>query len=454
MAPHSWGQGNPDQLNFLGANYEGFQFYGVSAFLNQTWYSSPAQSNTGIAPVTVAPRTNYGVSGTVGWQRLHGKLNVSARYTGSYSGDVRRSDLNRPGHSGSLILSRSLGRKWTVDFTATGRVLTMEQYIFEPSSLGILSQSQASIADMGAALSVGQFSNPQAGMLLGAANASTSPTAAILLGYNLLTYNATASLSYQHSSRLSFSFSSFTAGGQHLSGSSLVTNNYIVPQTLGGTAGATMSYSLTPRLDISIGASETYVGSSYQKAYSSNTTVGIGRKMSTHWFLHAHGGGSWSKSIDQVGGTPPVLQAVYGGSIGYGLRSASILATYNRSSSDQGSGLIGTNTNMSASWRWHPVRSNWATGAGFLRNETTSTGFTTISGWSLNASVSRRLPVNLVMTAVYTYTNSRGNYLGIPSHLLVDGFRVSFGWTPNRRHLNSPTLGPEEAGLQPGNQIP
>jgi hypothetical protein len=440
LVPYSWGQGNPDQLNFLGANYEGFQFYGVTAFLNHTRFDSPSQ-NFG---VTLAPRTNYGISGTVGWQRLHGKLNLSARYTGSYSGDVNRSDLSRPGHSGSLSISRSLGRKWSVEFAATGRVLTIEQYIFEPSALGILTQSQASIADMGAALSVGQFSSPQAGLLLGAANASTSPTAAILLGYNLLTYNATASLSYQHSSRLSFSFSSFTAGGQHLSGSSSLATNYVVPRTVGGTAGVTMNYSLTPRTAIEIGGSETYVGSPYQKAYTSGADIGISRKMSTHWFLRAHGGGSWSKLISQVAGIPPTLQELYGGSIGYGMRSSSILANYNRSSYDVGSGLIGKNTSISAAWRWHPLRSNWATGAGFGRNETTSTGFTTISGWSANGYVTRILPMNLVMTATFTHTDSKGVYMGIPNHLLLDGLRVSFGWTPNRRHVDPAKLDPIE----------
>src|SRR4051812_38308324 len=116
VTPRCWGQGTPDQLNFIGATFEGFQFYGVSAFLNHSEYDYPLQNITsGTTPLH--SRTNFGVSGTVGWQHFRGKLNFTARYTGSYFGDVHNPDFNSAGHSGGFSLTRPLGRKLTVDFS-------------------------------------------------------------------------------------------------------------------------------------------------------------------------------------------------------------------------------------------------------------------------------------------------------------------------------------------------
>lgn len=435
-----WGQGAPDQLNFLGSNFEGFQFYGVSAFLNYASYQFPPPSAVANSPATSDWRSNYGVSGTVGWQRLRGKFNFAARYTGSYTGNVRASEYNRLGHSFNFTIARPLGRKWTLDITGSGRILSIEQYLFEPSFLGSLSQSQGSVSDLGAALS----NNPQTALQLGGANSGTSPTSALLLGSYLMTYAANASLNYQATSRLSFSFGSVAAGGQHLAGNSAAASNYVTPHTLGGDAGVSMRYSLTPRTEIELGASGTYVTSKYQRAVSSGLYASISRKMSEHWFVRVNAGGSRSTILQQVAGTPPALQLTYGASTGYRTRATSIVATYSQSGSDQSSGVLGKNTNLQAAWSWRPPRSGWLVSASYGRNETSSTGFSTISGWRATANFSHSLPWNLVMSGGYSYLNSHGLYLGSASEVTVDGLRVSFGWTPTRRRMTSVTSDPEE----------
>src|SRR5215470_12760720 len=88
--PASEAQGLPDQNNFLNSNFEGIHLYGVSAFLGYNAYDFPQRLST---TPTIDSRTTYGGSATAGWQRFHGRTNVSARYTASFNGDSRYSEL-------------------------------------------------------------------------------------------------------------------------------------------------------------------------------------------------------------------------------------------------------------------------------------------------------------------------------------------------------------------------
>jgi len=442
VTPRCWAQGTPDQQNFLGATFEGFQFYGVSAFLNHSEYGYPQQSIVASAS-QLTTRTNFGLSGTVGWQRLRGKLNFAARYTGSYYRDFHNAAFNHPGHSAVLSVTRPLGRKWTIDFSGDAQVLSVEQRIFDSTYLGAVSQSQAGITDLSAAMSIGQFSSAQTGMQLQSA-AGTSITSAMLLGNHLMTYNARASLSYQPTSRLSISFGSVAAGGQHLSGDSALAANYVTPHSLGGDASVSVRYSLTPRSDFGLGISETYVRSRLQQGYSTNLMGSFSRRMTAHWFVAFSIGGTRSAIIHQTYGAPPTLQFTYGASTGYRLRTITFVSTYLQSGSDKNSGLLGKNTNVQAAGSWRPLRSAWSIGTSYDRNETTSTGFGALSRWRVNANVSRTLPWNLVLTTSYAFLSSRGLYLGLPAELTVNGLRVSVGWVPNRRRVNSTQPDPIE----------
>jgi hypothetical protein len=440
--PPSRAQGLPDQLNFIGSNFEGFQFYGVSTFLNYAHHQFPLQA--GSTATSVRDRANFGVSGTVGWQRFHGKFNASARYTGGYSGDALNTTVNHMNHNATFNASRTLGKKWTVDFFGNAQVVTIEQYIFQPSALGNISLSQPTAADLAAAMSIGQFSNSQAGLQLGGAMLGYAPNSAALLGYHLLIYGTQASISYQHSSRLSFSLASLAAGGQHLSGSDIVRTNYAVPKTLGGNFGVTMDYALTPRTEISVSGLGNYTRSTYQRAVAAGGTFSISRKMSTHWFVRATGGATRMETIDQVAGHVPAMQSTYGGSLGYRARTHTFVGSFLHSGYDQSTGMIGSNNNTQAAWSWRDPRRSWGLGALYSRNVTTSTGFSELYGWRVQATYTQSLPMNLVMTASFSYLNSRGLYLNLPNEVHVDGARIALGWVPNRRRMTSQKIDIEE----------
>src|SRR5215470_7764353 len=127
------------------------------------------------------------------------------------------------------------------------------------------------------------------------------------------------------------------------------------------------------------------------------------------------------------------MQWTYGGSLGYRTRSSTVLTTYLHSAYDPGTGSIGSNHNLQAAWNWRNPRSNWGFNAAYSRNETNNTGYSNIAGWRVTGTVTRDLPWRIMWMTSFSYLNSRGQYLNIPSEVNVEGIRVTLGWTPQRR---------------------
>src|SRR5262245_32892463 len=123
-------QGLPDQLNFLNSNLEGIRLFGLSAFTTYSNYDYP-QSRAGLAANW---RLNFGASGTIGWQRVHGRTGISARYTASYYANARNTELNNFNHSVQLNLTRLFLRKWMLTVSANAQEINLAQYLFEPTT--------------------------------------------------------------------------------------------------------------------------------------------------------------------------------------------------------------------------------------------------------------------------------------------------------------------------------
>jgi hypothetical protein len=447
VAPVSRGQGLTDQMNFSRSDVDGLHLYGISTFFGYSVYDFP-QSGSTASSLALPSRMNYGVSGTVGWQRSRGRTNFAARYSGGYSGDTRNSDLNAFNQSASLNVTRPLGRKWNIEVSLQGQELSLAQFVFEPSSLGNLAQSQASFDNLAAALSVGQFSNAQTGLLLNGGLSQNSATNIALLGARVLTYAAQAGVSYAHSSRLSFHFGSVTAGGQHRTGGAAtgIQDNYVIPRTIGADASASMGYAFSPRTEVGLSVSQSYVKTRFQQANVTAPNASFGRKMGQHWFLRIYGGGSFTEGLQQTVGTAPQLgQAVWGGSIGFRTYANTLVATYGRSGYVMGASAIGRNTLTSAAWSWQHPRRSLGLHASYSRNETNNTGYATLSGWQATGGVSQTLKGNFNLTLNYTYLNSRGVFLGLTNDLTVEAVRISLGWAPQlRRSRTGGTVDPEE----------
>jgi hypothetical protein len=422
------------------AAVEGVRLYSVSSFFGYSAFDLP---QTAAAPVTLAVRSRkmFGATGSLGWQRFHGRTNFSFRYSGTYSRDIRDTNLNRFGHTALLNLTRPFGSKWTLDVSANGQEASFDQFVFEPSALGSISQAATSTEDLAAAMAVGQFTSPQSALLLSGSTAAASPTRAVLLGSDVLSYGAHAGLAYAATSRLRFTFGSFAVGGQHRTGDSVAgaSQKYILPRAVGGEASVSMDYLLSSRTTLDFSMSQHYMSTAFQKSSGSSAIVGFGRKMGRRWFLRTYGGASFVEHLQGSTSTPQ--QLVAGGSLGVTTDGNTLVASYTRSGHDINAGAIGTNSVVAGAWNWRRPRSSWGLNASYSRTQNTSTGILSVSGWQAAAAMSKRLPGNLFVSFSYTHLSSQGLYLSLANRIAVDGARISLGWAPRHRMRNTPTPG-------------
>jgi hypothetical protein len=434
-----YGQSLFDQIDVKNASIGGFHLYGVSVFSQYTTSVYPfggisLNQSSGIP--ALGGDIGYGVSATAGWQRHREKTNLSIRYSGSYSGMVRYSNLDAFSHSLSISATRSLTPKWTAVLSASGDDATVAQFLFQPEQVAVLSQAPLSFDDFAAAMAVGQFSNAQIASLLTGAPVLESPARAMILGDHILSYSAQASLNYAYSSRLSFHIGSFTTAGRNratgdqAAASAVAQQSYVIPRSSGGEAGVTMSYMLSPRTELGLGVGENLLVNRYQRGFGTTATASVGRKMGTRWFMRAYGGGSLLQVTEQVGNAPKGVQFVGGGSLGIQSYAQSLAGSYDRSTFDTFGFAAGTNTSISASWSRRRPGSRWSLYASIGEQQIRNNGFANISGWEGSAGLTVSLTAGSALSIGYVHLNNAGNYAGAANKFAVDSIRVSLGWSP------------------------
>jgi hypothetical protein len=308
----------------------------------------------------------------------------------------------------------------------------MIQFLYQPTAVGALSQAPATMDDLAAAFSIGQFSSGQVASALTGAPLLESPARTLLLGDRVLSYSGQASLSYTHSSRLSFHLASFAAGGQTRlgSGSTVPQPNYVMPRSIGADAGMGMSYMLSPRTQMGIDVEENRISNHYQNGYTTTANASIGRKMGIHWFLRGYGGGSISQLTSQLYGTPSTRNVIGGGSIGFRTYRHSLIGSYGRSSTDAYGFALGVTSSLTVGWNWHRPGSRWSVFTSFGQQQIRNTGYESLSGWEASGGVAQSLNSHMQMTAQYVYLSNSGNYLGNITNLAIHSVRVSLSWAP------------------------
>jgi hypothetical protein len=437
LVPACQGQSLSGQVDSKSVQVGGVHLYEVSVF---TGYFSSAYALTagaGFGQVTtpglaLGAEVNYGASATLGLQRHRERSNFSITYSGSYNGMVRYSALDAFNHSVSLSANRTLGHNWTASLSGTGQDSTLAQSLFQPSAFSVVSQLPASFDNLAAAFSIGQFSDAQIAAMLTGSPLLETPARSLLLGDRILSYSVLASLDYARSSRLSFHFGSFAAGGQHLAGANqpAVPQNYVMPHSIGMDGSVGMSYALSPRTQWGIEFGGNRIVNRYQTSNIGTATSSLGRKMGEHWFMRAYGGGSFAELTQQKYGAPRTRQFIGGGSVGFRMYANTLLGSYDRSSFDQYGFAVGTTTTLLGSWTWHRPGSGWGLFSSFGQQQIRNTGFASISGWQASTGWSKSLNSQMKLTAQYVYLSSAGNYLGVPTNLSVHSVRVSLDWVP------------------------
>lgn len=432
FGPACSGQSLLDRVNFLSADTGGVRLYGVSAFSGYTTSADPA---VGIGGAGIGRSVVYGGSASLGWHYNRQRTAFSMQYNATYSGIARYPELNSLGHSLSFNASRSLTPRLMVNVMGAAQDNTLSESIFQPSQIGILAQMPSTFDDLAAAFAIGRFSNAQmAGMLTGAP-LMQFPVRGQYLGNRVLSYSANAGLTFAKSSRLSFHFASFTAGGQHRRRAQAgMANLPVLPRSIGMNAGVGFSYSLSPRTQVGMSLAGSRIDNLYQKGYTTSAIVTVGRKISSRWFASVSAGASTTAMVQSVYGAPPNRQAVGSASLGFRARQHTLLGSYSRSASDPFGIAIGVNTTAAGSWSWHRAGSRWGVFANLGQHQIAQTGFTTLSGWNASGGVSSRLNERTSMTFQYVYYTTLGTFLGSRGEVAVQGLRMTLSWSPQTRH--------------------
>jgi hypothetical protein len=412
-----YGQERWDVVDFKTAELGGLRIYGVSVNSGYSSFSGPLSTSNQIVPVnsSIGSDLSYGAQLSAGWRHQAGKNSISISYNATYGGRTRYTSLNSFGNSLNIDLSRKLWNKWTFSITAAGDDRTFAQYLFQPQTTGLFAQIPGTASDLAANLASSPLMTSGSGI------------ADLLMADRVLFYQAQASVTYAHSSRLSLNFSSFSAGGQQ---SFDKKQTIVMPRSLGAKAGMSLSYSLDARTSVGFNIDESRINTQFQTGYSTNASGFFSRKMGVHWFLNMTGGLSNSRITATAYAPPPSRQIVGGGNLGYRTRSHTFLVSYNRSSQDVYGTAAGLNTISSGAWSWRRPGSGWTTYVNAGQNQVRDAGFTSITGWRAGGGFSRVLSNQFSVNCEYSYLDSRGTYLGLFSNQRVHIIRLSFRWHP------------------------
>lgn len=424
-------------LPFVGQ--DGLRLYEVSLYTSYVSSAYPLATTTTISPnaAKLGHDLSYGGMASAGWRYQRDRARMAVSYTGSYNQSENFSSLSAFGHSLTVNGSWDLTPKWTVNLSGSGQYETLAQYVFQPTALSTIAQTPATFDNLAAAMSAGQYSDAQAAAALTGAGASAfasplqSPASSLLLGVRVLTYASQLSLNYALTPRLSFHISGMTAAGSDRVGNSGgVPQNYAMPSTIGITAGASMNYELSTRTEIGLQLDEARMSNRYQDAYTTNASASLGRKMGSHWFLRASGGAAHTKTVQQAYGAPIANQIIGSGGLGYQLQAHTMLATYNRTTSDINGFAVGTMANFAGTWNWRRPGAGWGLVVSAGQQDLNNTGFASLSGWQISAGSTVHLAGNVVLVMQYAYARDTGTYLGNVTKLSVSSIRLSLAWAP------------------------
>ena len=193
------------------------------------------------------------------------------------------------------------------------------------------------------------------------------------------------------------------------------TNYYLIPQTTSADAGASFSYKLSERTNLTGTADYGQIRSAIDNAQSASAQLGIGRQFTQHWFTAFSGGGGHvfplSGASTYAGATSRGTQWEASEKLGYRNHTNTWVVTGTRSISDlYGAGAAAT-LSLSAGWNWHMQGSAWSFQTGVENDRLSgqaSVASLATNGIRVNAGVYRTLGRRAVVVLQYSYATLWG----------------------------------------------
>jgi hypothetical protein len=434
-------------LTTAGVQENGIRIYNISAFTSYSTIDSRwntfLQSVAGGQTLSLPHySTASGVSSSVGYHfgREDGSRSFSMVYSPSYSYATYGQGWSSLTHVLAVNWAVKLRPQWQLSLSASGATGNFNQLLFSPTDVQSLTSLASSAEGMAGAVLTGQSSDPNVSAATAAA-APITPQQRLLYGDRSLSAVLAAGLSYSVSPRFSVGFGATGNRMQHLVDGNAPAgqNYYVVPQTTDASFSTSLSYLLTPRTSLTGSASYGRSMSSLNQSQFTSTQVGLGRKLTEHFFTHFSGGAGVILPVGQGGSTSVHgLQWEGSGGIGYSGAGHSVMISANRSVADfYGLGATATES-ASLGWGWKKPGWNWSLQAGVGQNKLLGSQISALglgnngirSNVGVYWNVSRRASVALQ----YAFVSYSGTFptavLGPGQHLsfMQHSVRLNIGW--------------------------
>jgi len=422
-----WGIINP-----LAESGQGFRLYSLQG--SASYYSNglpPGYYSQSVQ--TLGYDIGYGGSAEAGYSHAGTQSAFSAAYSVSYSGRTQYTQFDSWNHAFALAGRRKLGRRVTASLEANADLFTSTALLFAPTSTSSLAAAPATFDELAAAILAGNVTNSQLASSLTAASLPAPAAQLQFYGYRSLTTAALADISYAHSPRLSISLNTAAGRNQHISTSADHTATgvppYFIPVSTWVKSSLSVSYSLSPRTQISVTASGARAVSYLADTYSAQGSGSIGRIMGRHWFLGASAGSGYNFAVKGTPGSPTGYSA--SGSLGYKTLTNTFVGLYSHTlGNNYGFGGYSTDS-AGGAWHWAHPGSSWSVSASGGWQHAKSVLFHSIDSYNASAALSRQLGAQTSASLQYGYIHTQ-----IPvtaQAYKLNGVTLSLAWSPVRR---------------------
>lgn len=408
--PLSIGQIGSDTQNWAGVPVSGFRIQSVSVF--GTYNSGPAGAGQ-VSTGTLVGGSSTGTSATFSYDRVSERTTVAATYTPTFVIQFENSERIQ-NHALSLGVRRNISPKWTLVVGASAVASRITEALFLPTPAS------------SAPATFNQY--PDAVLPL------TTTSSTFFYGNRMLNAGVQSSITYSHSTRLTFHA---TLSGSRLealpdSGQRSYAYRAVLTDTTAVAFGSGFSYSLSPRTQVSADWSSSRTISNLEDFYTHTADVSVRRSMSPKWFLNLHGGGGYVQPVREsysLGG--PRYQV--GAGLGYKSHAHTFVASCDRSVSNTYGFGAGSSISTSGAWNWNRPGSAWSLSANFGQQWLPTTAFGNVSVWRAGAGATRIVGRHTVVTTQYAFLSespvSGRAYLPGAQHVL----QIAVGWLPANR---------------------
>ncbi len=204
----------------------------------------------------------------------------------------------------------------------------------------------------------------------------------------------------------------------------VLTNSTVVAFSSG------VSYSISPRTEISTDWSSSRTFSNLQDYYTHTAELSVRRTMSPRWFVDLHLGGGFvqpvRESISLSSG--PRYQAV--GGLGYKSHAHTFVASVDRSVTDTYGFGASSSLSSTGAWTWHHPGSSWSVNANVGQQWLPGSIYGNATVWRGTAGLVRVVGRHTVMTTQYAYLGQSQ----VSGHSYLPGaqqvIQLVFGWIP------------------------